>query len=134
MSTRVPTAAAAAEGASTAALGPVPEVRLVGLGLSGRRPLLLARTKDRELVLYQAYQYHSPALTADQLKLRLLASEWGVIEVANFWGIFEAPMLVAMVCEMFDVANVWGMLEVAIVRGVIEVDNVWEVFEVDNVL
>jgi len=76
MSTRVPTAAAAAEGASTAALGPVPEVtevRLVGLGLAGRRPLLLARTKDRELLLYQAYQYQSPALAADQLKLRSIA-------------------------------------------------------------
>jgi hypothetical protein len=57
-----------------ASLGPVPpevtEVRLVGLGLAGRRPLLLARTKDREMVLYQAYQYHSPALAADQLKVR----------------------------------------------------------------
>ena len=53
MSTRVPT-----EGASAAAresLPEVTEVRLVGLGLAGRRPLLLARTKDKELILYQEW-------------------------------------------------------------------------------
>jgi hypothetical protein len=69
MSTRVP-AGAATDGSALGPLPEVTEVRLVGLGLAGRRPLLLARTKDKELILYQAYQYHSPALAADQLKVR----------------------------------------------------------------
>jgi len=70
MSTRVPAGAAATDGSALGPLPEVTEVRLVGLGLAGRRPLLLARTKDKELILYQAYQYHSPALAADQLKVR----------------------------------------------------------------
>ena len=69
MSTRGPTEAVGA-GRGLEGLPEVTEVRLVGLGLAGRRPLLLARTRDRELILYQAYEYHSPALAADQLKVR----------------------------------------------------------------
>ena len=65
MSTRGPTEAVGA-GRGLEGLPEVTEVRLVGLGLAGRRPLLLARTRDRELILYQAYEYHSPALAADQ--------------------------------------------------------------------
>jgi hypothetical protein len=72
MSTRVPTEMGGGSAAlrGLEGLPEVTEVRLVGLGLAGRRPLLLARTKDRELILYQAYEYHSPALAADQLKVR----------------------------------------------------------------
>ena len=48
-------------------LSPVTELLLVGLGSRGRRPLLLARTKDGELAIYHAFEYFHPALGQDQL-------------------------------------------------------------------
>ena len=38
-------------------LSPLAEILMVGMGMQGRRPNLLAR--DRELVMYEVYTYHS---------------------------------------------------------------------------
>ena len=68
MSTRASTQSDATRGLEN--LPEVTEIRLVGLGIRGRRPLLLARLRDQEVVIYELYEYQSPSLSPDQLKIR----------------------------------------------------------------
>ena len=60
-------------------LSPLTELLLVGLGSKGRRPLLLARTRDGELVIYQVYEYFHRAQGQDQLKLRFKKVRHGLL-------------------------------------------------------
>ena len=58
------------------------EVLLVGLGASGRRPILLARTQDHELLVYEAFPHQGGAAaagSADRLKLRFKKMRHGLI-------------------------------------------------------
>ena len=55
------------------------EVLLVGLGSSGRRPLLLARTKDHELLAYEAFSHHSSDAGRDRLRIRFKKMKHGLI-------------------------------------------------------
>ena len=60
-------------------VSPLSEILMVGLGMAGRRPILLGRTKDSELVMYQVYPYYSRTLTQDQLKMRFKKVKHGLI-------------------------------------------------------
>ena len=60
-------------------LSPLTEVLMVGLGMQGRRPVLLGRTKDSELVMYEVYPYYSSSLAQEQLKIRFKKIHHGLI-------------------------------------------------------
>jgi len=55
------------------------EIKLVGLGQRGRRPILLARLSDYEVVMYEMYEYQSASLSADQLKIRFRKLQHGLL-------------------------------------------------------
>jgi len=76
MSTRAPTDSAARPGE---AFPEVTEVRMVGLGSRGRRPVLLARLRDQEVVMYELYSYQAPTLSPDQLKVRFRKLRHGLL-------------------------------------------------------
>ncbi|XP_023327813.1 cleavage and polyadenylation specificity factor subunit 1 [Eurytemora carolleeae] len=77
MSTRASTQSDATRGLEN--LPEVTEIRLVGLGIRGRRPLLLARLRDQEVVIYELYEYQSPSLSPDQLKIRFRKLSHGLV-------------------------------------------------------
>ena len=58
---------------------PVIEILMVGLGMAGRRPVLLARTKDLELVMYELYPYSGKSQSAGQLRVRFKKMKHGLI-------------------------------------------------------
>jgi hypothetical protein len=58
---------------------PVTEVLMVGLGASGKRPLLLARTKDHELLAYEVFPFYHKDMTKDNLKMRFKKLKHGLI-------------------------------------------------------
>ena len=63
-------------------LGLIPaitEILMVGLGSCGKRPLLLARSADHELLAYEAYPYYGKGEDDDQLKLRFKKIQHGLI-------------------------------------------------------
>merc|ERR1719427_218227 len=60
-------------------LSPITEVLMVGLGMQGKRPVLLARTKDCELMMYEVYPYYSRNLAQEQLKIRFRKMSHGLI-------------------------------------------------------
>lgn len=60
-------------------ISPLTELLLVGLGTKGRRPVLMARTKDGELAIYQGYEYFHRSLGQDQLKLRFKKIRHGLL-------------------------------------------------------
>ena len=75
----VPTAGSKPVDASSLDSHPsVSEVLLVGLGSEGKRPLLLARTTDHELLAYEAFPYYGK-LETQQLKLRFKKIKHGLI-------------------------------------------------------
>ncbi len=49
---------------------------MVGLGPSGRRPVLLGRTQDHELLCYEAFPHAS---TSNRLSLRFKKMRHGII-------------------------------------------------------
>ena len=51
----------------------------VGSGGGGRRPLLLARTSDHELTIYEIFPYYEPKLSNEQLKMRFRKVPHGLI-------------------------------------------------------
>jgi hypothetical protein len=57
----------------------VTEILMVGLGSSGDRPLLLARTSDHELLAYEVFPYRDRRLDTGQLKMRFKRVKHGVI-------------------------------------------------------
>jgi len=77
MSTRASAAAEVPRGLDN--LPEVTEVKLVGLGPRGRRPVLLARLSDHEVIMYELYEYQSPTLSPDQLKVRFRKISHGLI-------------------------------------------------------
>ena len=58
---------------------PVIEILMVGLGMAGRRPILMARTKDLEIVMYELYPYNGKSLAQDQLRVRFKKMNHGLI-------------------------------------------------------
>eukprot|EP00092_Neocalanus_flemingeri_P020040 GFUD01021700.1.p1 GENE.GFUD01021700.1~~GFUD01021700.1.p1 ORF type:complete len:1406 (+),score=514.90 GFUD01021700.1:53-4270(+) len=60
-------------------LSPLTEILLVGLGMQGHRPVLLGRTKNSELVMYEVYPYYSRSLAPEQLKIRFKKINHGLI-------------------------------------------------------
>ena len=58
---------------------PVIEILMVGLGMVGRRPVLMARTKDLELVMYELYPYSGKSLSGSQLRVRFKKMKHGLI-------------------------------------------------------
>jgi cleavage and polyadenylation specificity factor subunit 1 len=56
----------------------VTEITMVGLGDKKRRPLLLARTSDHELLLYEVFPYYEK-LDKKQLKLRFKKVNHGLL-------------------------------------------------------
>jgi len=57
----------------------VTELRLFGLGSKGRRPILMARLADHEVVMYELYAYEAPNLSPDQLKVRFKKIPHGLV-------------------------------------------------------
>ena len=68
----------------------VVEILVVGLGGGsngctasggggGRRPLLMARSSDHELTVYEIFPYYEPKLSSDQLKMRFKKVSHGLI-------------------------------------------------------
>ena len=66
----------------------VVEILVVGLGGSngcvgssggGRRPVLIARTSDHEITVYEIFPYYESKLTSDQLKMRFKKLHHGLI-------------------------------------------------------
>jgi len=78
MSTRVSTSSAE-QTHRLDRLSPITEVLMVGLGMQGKRPVLLARTKDSELMMYEVYPYYSRNLAQEQLKIRFKKMSHGLI-------------------------------------------------------
>ena len=66
-------------GARLDSVSPVTELLLTGLGMAGRRPVLLARTRDLELVMYELYPFHGKDLAQDQLRVRFKKLNHGLI-------------------------------------------------------
>ena len=58
---------------------PVIEILMVGLGMAGRRPILMARTKDLEIVIYELYPFNGKSLAPDQLAVRFKKMNHGLI-------------------------------------------------------
>ena len=57
----------------------VTEILMVGLGTASRRPVLLARFKDQEIVMYEVYPFYGKDLSQDQLKIRFKKLNHGLI-------------------------------------------------------
>lgn len=56
----------------------VVEILMVGLGGNRRRPLLMARTSDHEVAVYEAFPYYGD-LDKEQLKVRFKKVPHGLI-------------------------------------------------------
>ena len=72
-------AASESPGPRTDSSSPVTELVMVGLGMAARRPVLMARTRDLELVMYEVYSYNSKDLATDQLRIRMKKLNHGLI-------------------------------------------------------
>lgn len=57
----------------------VNEILMVALGEQKRRPLLLAKTTDQELLMYEVYPFYDSKLDAKQLKMRFKKVKHGLI-------------------------------------------------------
>lgn len=58
----------------------VTEVLMIGLGSTGKRPLLLARSSDHELLAYEAFTYYGKSGgQSDRLHLRFKKLQHGLI-------------------------------------------------------
>lgn len=77
MSTRVTSSTEAIRGLED--LPKITEISFVGLGHRARRPVLLAKMSDKELLMYHVYPYHSRSLTTEQLKIRFKKISHGLI-------------------------------------------------------
>ena len=55
------------------------EILLVGLGACGRRPILLARSRDHELLVYEVFAHPAADAGRDRLRLRFKKMRHGLI-------------------------------------------------------
>ena len=58
---------------------PVTEILMTGLGMANKRPVLMVRTKDMEMMMYEVYPYHSKNLKQNQLRIRFKKLRHGLI-------------------------------------------------------
>ena len=64
---------------SSESLPKINEICMVALGDHQRRPLLVARTNDQELLIYETFPFFDKQLEADQLKMRFKKLHHGLI-------------------------------------------------------